>query len=518
MLPGFILRSGKSDRTRLVEAMGSRRNGYTMFAVGCMLSSTLGGAQQGKNQQAPSQADPRLGSIVQFAQAEYAAGKPSQAAAQLQAVLPGNSAQPGSKQDDEEKQQLERLGPQYFLPMELLGLCYASTSQDARAIPYLEAASRLRPQEEEGHTNLAASLLRLGDTGKALDQFRNALAVAPQDYTANHNLGEFYIQTGKIAQAVPLLAQAQQLKPDDYGNGYDLATAELMVGDYVPAQQTVEALLKLKDTGELHDLKAQIDEKEAKYVDAANEFAAAAHMDPSENNLFDWGSELLLHRTYDPAIQVFRAAAQRYPSSPRIMIGLGISLYARGLYEEAVQALLAGADLDPREPRCYLFLSKAYYSQQSHTQEVIQRFQRYAELQPGNAMAQYYYAMSLWKGSQTAGAPVDMQKVEALLRQAIALDDKLAEAHFQLGNLYADRHEYEQSLPQYVRVIELDPKLADAHYRLASDYTHLGAKDKAQAEIAVYQKLRADHLAASDKEGDELQQFVYTSKAPAGNP
>ena len=498
--------------------MGSWRNGYEMLALGCILCSALGGAQQGNSQKAPSQPDPRLGSIVQSAQAEYAAGHLSQAAAQLQAILPGVSAPPGPKHDAEQKQQLAHLGPQYFLPMELLGLCYASMSQDARAIPYLEEATRLSPQEEEGHTNLAASLLRLGRIDQALDQFRNALAVAPKDYTANHNLGEFYIQTGKIAQAVPLLARAQELKPNDYGNSYDLATAQLMVGDFLPAQETVDALLKLKDTGELHDLKAQIDEKEARYVDAANEFATAAHMDPSENNLFDWGSELLLHRTYDPAIQVFRAAAQRYPGSPRIMIGLGISLYARGLYEEAVKALLAGADLDPREPRCYLFLSKAYYSQQSHTQEVIQRFQRYAELQPGNAMAQYYYAMSLWKGSQTAGAPVDMQKVEALLRQAIALDDRLAEAHFQLGNLYADRHDYEQSLPQYVRVIELDPKLADAHFRLASDYTHLGAKDKAQAEIALYQKLRADHLAASDKEGDELQQFVYTSKTPAGNP
>ena len=291
-----------------------------------------------------------------------------------------------------------------------------------------------------------------------------------------------------------------------------------MTEDYGGAQQTVGALLKRKDTGELHDLKAQIDEKQARYVDAANEFEIAVHMDPSENNLFDLGSELLLHRTYDPAIQVFRVAAKRYPKSPRILIGLGISLYARGLYDEAVGALLAGADLDPEEPRCYLFLSKAYYSQQSHTLEVIQRFERYAELQPGNATAQYYYAMSLWKGGQAAGTPVDMQKVETLLRHAIALDDKLAEAHFQLGNLYADRHSYQMSVPQYVRVIELEPKLADAHYRLANDYTHLGAKQDAQAEIATYQKLRADHLAASDKEGNELQQFVYTSKSAAGHP
>jgi tetratricopeptide (TPR) repeat protein len=179
---------------------------------------------------------------------------------------------------------------------------------------------------------------------------------------------------------------------------------------------------------------------------------------------------------------------------------------------------LAGAALDPKEPRCYLFLSKAYYSQQSHTQQVIESFKRYAEQEPNNAEAQYYYAMSLWKGGQIAGTTVDMPKVEALLKQSIALNDELSDAHFQLGNLYADHRDYQQSVPQYLRVIELDPKLADAHYRLGTVYNHLGEKDKSQAEFAVYQKLRAEHLSASDNEGDELKQFVYTSKSLTGTP
>jgi tetratricopeptide (TPR) repeat protein len=478
------------------------------LATGCILCSLVAHAQQSKaprpNLRPDSKADLRLQSIVQSAQTDYAAGRASRAASQLQAALPTS--------------QLERLPPRFFPVVELLGLCYASMAQDDRALPYLEAAIRLKPLEEEGHTNFAASLLKLNRQDQALDQFRKALALAPRDYTANHNLGEFYIQTGKIADAVPLLEQAQKLKPDAYDNGYDLATAELMTGSYLAAHQNVNDLLKQKNTGELHDLNAQIEEKMGRFVDAANEFETAAHMDPSENNLFDWGSELLLHRTYDPAIEVFRAAAERYPTSPRVQVGLGISLYARGLYEEAVKALLAGADLDPKEPRVYLFLSKAYYIQQSHTQEVIRRFKQYAELEPGNASAQYYYAMSLWKGGQTTGAPADLQKVESLLQRSIALDDTLTEAHFQLGNLYADRHAYQQSVPQYLRVLELNPKLADAHYRLGTDYTRMGENDKAQAEFTLYQKLRAEHLAASDKQGDELQQFVYTSKSPTGTP
>ena len=65
-------------------------------------------------------------------------------------------------------------------------------------------------------------------------------------------------------------------------------------------------------------------------------------MDPSEENLFTWGSELLLHRTYEPAIQVFQQATQRFPDSPRLWIGLGMALYSRGKYEDSIKALLDG--------------------------------------------------------------------------------------------------------------------------------------------------------------------------------
>jgi tetratricopeptide (TPR) repeat protein len=275
----------------------------------------------------------------------------------------------------------------------------------------------------------------------------------------------------------------------------------------------VQSLEQIKNTGELHNLLAQTEEKDGKYVAAVNEYETAAHMDPSEGNLFDWGSELLLHRTYEPAIEVFHQAVQRYPNSPRLLIGLGMALYSRGKYDEAVKALLAAADLDPSDPRCYLFLSKAYDSSPNQAEEVIQRFHRFAELEPNNAMALYYYAMSLWKGKRAEDPSSDVPEVESLLLKAVALDPKLAEPHVKLGNLYADRHEYAKSIPEYQRALELNPNLPDAHYRLGQDYVHTGDKDRAQAEFDVYQRLRANHLAEIDKERAEVQQFVYSAKA-----
>ncbi len=388
-----------------------------------------------------------------------------------------------------------------------------------KAIDQLKTAVQIRPDLAEARVNLGVTLVHARQAAAAEEQFRKASLLDAKNYDALHNLGELYVQTNKIAEAQPYLEQAWQIHPDSYDNAYDLAMADFMLGKLDAARLVVTSLVKVKDTGELRNLLGQIDEKDGKYVEAANDYEAAAHLDPSEDNIFNWGSEMLLHRTYEPAITIFEDGVARYPRSPRMQIGMGLAYYSRGKYDDAIKALITAADLNPTDPRCYVFLSKAYNSSPLQADEVTQRFKRYAELEPRNALAQYYYAVSLWKGRRVEDPGTDLATVEGLLRKAIELDDSLAEAHLQLGDLYADERKYEDSIPQYVRALQLDPNLADAYYRLGTDYVHTGEKDKAQKELAIYQKLRAEHLAEAEKERAEVQQFVYSEKSePASKP
>ena len=440
-------------------------------------------------QRVPTQ---RLNDTFQSAVSNYSAGHYAEAAHQLETLLP--------------------YAAKSFEVHELLGLVYASMSESAKAVVQLQLAIQLNPDSAAGHTNLGAVLLRSGNTVMAGEQFRKALQLEPASYDANHNLGEYYVKSGQIAQAQPLLATAYRMKPDAYDNCYDLAMADFLLGRLDESQQIIQGLEKERNTGELHNLLAQIHEKQGDFVDAANEYESAAHLDPTEDNFFDWGSEMLLHRTYEPAITIFQNAVDRFPSSARLQIGLGLALYSRGKYDDSVEALLKAAALTPSDPRCYYFLSKAYDDSPSQANEVIQAFRRYAALQPRNALAQYYYALSLWKGHRSQGSALNLDQVESLLKKAIALDDKLPEAYLQLGDLYADQRMYAKSVPEYERALALNPNLSDAHYRLATDYVHVGQKEKAQQEFAVYQKLRAQHLAEADKERAEVKQFVYSAK------
>jgi tetratricopeptide (TPR) repeat protein len=433
----------------------------------------------------------------QSAVAQYESGHYAEAAAQLESLLPQ--------------------APESFDLHELLGLVYSAQSQDAKANPHLQKAVRLKPTAAAAHTNLAASYMRLGKPAQAEAEFKKAADLEPASFDANHNLGEAYIRSDKVPAAIPYLERAQEADPTNYDNGYDLALAYIVNNRLQDARTLIATLLKQKPSAELHNLLGQVEEKDGQFVAAANEYETAAHLDPSESNLFDWASELLVHRTLEPAIQVFLEASGRYPTSTRLLIGLGMALYSRGNYDDAVKALLKASDLAPSDPRCYLFLSRAYDSSPSQAEEVIERFRRFANLQPTNARAQYYLAMSLWKGKRAQDPTVDLSQVESLLKKSTALDPKLADAHLQLGNLYFDRSNYPLAIPQYNDALALNADMADAHYRLGQAYVRTGKKTEAQQHLEIYQRLRAQHLSDLDRQRAEIRQFVYSAKDSSTN-
>jgi tetratricopeptide (TPR) repeat protein len=421
----------------------------------------------------------------------------------------------------EAAEDLEKLvprAPKNFDVHELLGLVYAAQSKNDKATEEFKIAVAIRPDSAAARTNLAAGLYRSGMLKEAEAQFRKALVLEPLNYDANRNLGALYLQSDRVADAVPLLERSQKIHPS-YENGYDLALAYFQTDKPEAARHIVDTLAQQNDASELHALLAQVDEKEGKFLPAVNEFETAAHMNPTEENLFDWASELLLHRTYDPAIEIFQQAVERFPTAPRDRIGLGMALYGRGRYDDAVESLVKAIDLGPSDANAYLFLFKIYDNSSAHMDEAIERFRRFSTMQPHSAVALYYYAASQWKGGQANGNNSNPEQVQSLVQRSLELNPDLAEAHMLLGNLYDTQRQYDQSIPEYERAVKLNDNLPDAHYRLSMDYLRIGQKERANQEMEAYQKLRTRHMAEIDKEGEEIQQFVYAERnTPSARP
>jgi tetratricopeptide (TPR) repeat protein len=331
----------------------------------------------------------------------------------------------------------------------------------------------------------------------------------PGSFEANHRLGEFYLQLGRLKAGIPYLEKAQRLNPAHYVNGYDLALAYLETGDLSSAARQIRRMLDRQNTAELHNLLGETEEKAGDYVAAANEFQLAAHLDPSEKYIFDWGNELLLHRGYEPAVKVFTSGVEHFPQSAMLHIGLGVAFYSLGFYDDAAMALCRATDLVPSDPRPYLFLGRMFDISLSQADEVTKRLKRFAETQPGNPLASYYYAMSVWKGQRGQSVEANLNEIASLLRRSASLDPKFPDPHLQLGILYAGEQRYADAIREYQQATKLKPDLADAHYRLAQAYSRTGKKVLAGKEFELYKRFHQQEMAEDERRRKEAGQLIF---------
>jgi len=338
---------------------------------------------------------------------------------------------------------------------------------------------------------------------------RQAVTLRPDSFAANHRLGEFYLQAGKLKTGIPYLEKAQHLNPDHYVNGYDLSLAYLETGDLANASRQIRELLGHQNTAELHNLLGESEERAGHYASAANEFQTAARMDPREKYIFDWGNEFLLHRGYEPAVKVFTSGVERYPKSAMLHIGLGVAFYSLGSYDEAAKALCRATDLVPSDPRPYLFLGKMFDISLNQSDEVTKRLKRFVDLQPRNALASFYYAMSLWKGQRGQGLKANKDLITSLLQRSATLDPKFPDPHLQLGILFAGDEKYEDAAREFQQAIRLKPDLADAHYRLGQACSRTGNKTLAAKEFELYQRFHQQEMAEDEKRRNEAAALYF---------
>lgn len=324
---------------------------------------------------------------------------------------------------------------------------------------------------------------------------REGVRLDPEEFDANWRLGKLLAADGKPSEAVPYLKEASRINSNH---------------------------------AEVHHLLGDVEEKLGNPLDAARELQYAAELDPSEAYLFDWGAELLTHRALEPATEVFAQGTRLFPHSVQMQIALGVTWYARGSYDQAAQCLATASDLDPANPAPYLFLGKMLSTETTPPAIAIEKLARFVELQSENALANYYYAVALWKQAASADSGHDdnldrhAERVQSLLQKAARLDPKLGVAYLQLGILDARRGDFSAAISAYEKAIQLssnhndteddahEDTLGEAHYRLAQAYLRTGEKAKAQKELRLHDEISKKTKEDAERERRRIQEFVIS--------
>ena len=217
-----------------------------------------------------------------------------------------------------------------------------------------------------------------------------------------------------------------------------------------------------------------------------------------------------MHRAAEQAIEVFAKGNRLFPQSSRIQLGLGAALYARGSYDEASRRLFEATDLNPANSGPYLFLGKVLQGPEvARLDGDVERLQRFAGLQPDNALANYYCAVAIWRSWR---GPEDRQTAshaQSLLMKAVRIDPTLANAWYQLGVVYSSLFQFPDAIAAYRESIKTGTQHEEAHYRLGQAYQRIGDPAKARSEFALYDQLRKTSAAEEEQERSQIQSFVF---------
>jgi tetratricopeptide (TPR) repeat protein len=265
-----------------------------------------------------------------------------------------------------------------------------------------------------------------------------------------------------------------------------------------------------EDAANMHVRLAEAAESDGRPLDAVHEYQQAAELQPNEAHLFAWGADLLLHRAFEPAIEVFMKGRRLYPDSVRVLLGLGVATYDQGAMEQGKRLLVEACDLNPADPNPYLFLGKLQEAEKTEPPGWAEKFARFVRLHPENALAHYYYAVAL--GKQEPGSE-KLAIIESELKRAIQIDPRLGSAYVELGILYSQRKDYPEAILAFQKAIEITPLPAEAHYRLGQVYGHVGEAEKASKEIALFKQISEQQKNEAERERHKIQQFVYTLRS-----
>ncbi len=139
---------------------------------------------------------------------------------------------------------------QYAMPVTYQVHIYLQPKR-AYAVDYTSAATRTAlanvPKTARDLFNKAVESARLGETAKAIEQFRQAISQAPNFGLAYNEMGVQYLKLGQANKAAAALAEAVKLMPEDFAASLNYGIALLNLKKFFEAEKQLRQALQIND-------------------------------------------------------------------------------------------------------------------------------------------------------------------------------------------------------------------------------------------------------------------------------
>jgi len=371
----------------------------------------------------------------------------------------------------------------------LLGMVSENTRDYATAAKTLASVPTLVRAQPESIAALARSYYHLGETEKArawLKELQNH-AAGVQGILLGVQIAD-EMRDYEIAEM--LLSSSAAQHSDQADLQYRLAVVKFHAQRFEESGQILEELLDSgHKTSEVDRLLASCLRAQKRNGEAIRALQEAIQLDPgNEASYLDLANILLLEKRISPAMELAEGMTKVFPNSSRVFVSKGSIESGAGAYTDAVSSFRHALQLESGNADATIGLARALANAgmmdraKETLDNAIGRF-------PDKSRFELELAQLLLKEAETGNKTAE-GKAEQLLHSALARNDKLADAHYELGELALRRGEAPRAVPHLEKAAKLDPESAKIHFALSRAYRSLGRRDEAAKEATLFDKLK----------------------------
>ena len=404
--------------------------------------------------------------------------------------------------------------PNDFVSLYSLGLALLMDNQPAEDLRQFAKASQQKPGDPVVLLGMLQAHLKLNQTSQAAATLAKLDTALDARDPRRLQVAALLASEGAYDLAIHEFERLRKVASDSYDLNYNLALAYHRAGKEDQAAELLGSLLARNETAELEDLLGDVELGRGNPARALEAFRRAAKLEPlDEDYRFDYAQALAHQWLLNQALEVFARATADFPHSARLWLGWGATYYLAGKYPEATQTLLHAAEIIPQAPEVYHLLGRVYDAAGPLQDAIAERFANYIRTEPRDAWAQYFYGRILSERSRQSSSG-KLAEAQEHLEKALALDNNLAEAHTELGEVLDMRGEAEAARRELERAVQLDPKSSAAYYRLGQVYRKLKEPEQAQKALAKFEQLKTEEHQNLDR--DQIQGFLERAKQRTG--
>ena len=393
------------------------------------------------------------------------------------------------KQLLEAKANLERIlkaKPDMKPAVMLLGTVLEALKDYARAAGLLESVLELVRQQPAWIATLARCYYHTNLQHKAratLDWLR------PAGAEAIFLGGETAAQCGDLEAAEQLLDSIRTVYPDQARLGYEIAMVQYNAKRFAQSESTLGQLIAAGTReAKVFNLLSWCYHRQNRLPEAVAAMKQALELDPASETHYDHLAQILLEEGhYADAYETVKQALRIAADSPLAYKLQGHIESRLGLFNQALDSYLRALQLNGEDPDLLLGLGLVQQKLFRFT-EAAATFEKGIARFPGDAQFYQAYGRMLLDPGTKRDATTESRAVR-LLEKALAVDNALPEAHYELGKALLERDNVKAALPQLEAAVKLDPRNSRMHLALASAYRRLDRNAEAASELEVFKKL-----------------------------